>query len=211
MENWFCPSHRALKLKRGVLIFFSLGFFWGLLCFYYELQTSRAIDDVFIDGSDGEKLSIVLPESCNKPFYSRTYFSMRGTWEFSGNGGRLSCESPPLIDLLSIAPAAKRARSEYLINEEYRLVADDGVFKTYRRGWQGRESHEVVLFAANDGNLIYVGYMISDPSNHLVFRRLDEKFELTYGLHHQTGSRMQMAENDRKILAYARSISRRLK
>lgn len=174
-------------------------------------QAYQETSTVVIEGTDDTKLSILLPDRCSNPYAIKSYFSMRGAWEFSEKSAELKCGTQPLVDLLSIAPAAKKAKSEYLITGEYRLVEKTNKFNRYRFGWKGRESYEVVTFVADDGNKVYVRYLISDPSNQLVFRLLDEKFELTYGVHRQSGAYVEMFENDRKILEFAKLITQRLK
>lgn len=199
------------KKRSWSIAFVVIGSMLIFLCVYFEKKENTKALDLTIEGSNGDKLFITKPDYCNSPFYGRTYFSMRGTWVLRQGYVHLSCESPPLIDLLSISQATKREKSEYSIDKDHKLLMNDGHFKTYRYGTKNRDTHEVVTFFGDDGNLVYVQYMISDPSNHLVFRRLDESFELTYGLHHQSGNHIEMLENDKYIIEYAKSISRRLK
>ena len=72
---------------------------------------------------------------------------------------------------------------------------------------------EIAAFTADDGQRVFVRYTTS-PKKFPYFsvsRRLDDRFELTYGISQTAGDLARLVEIDRQVLSYTRSITHRIK
>lgn len=200
-------SNKTKKLYLGLFLFAA-----ALVFFHYNntKHDAEKLIHTIIESPDGSRLSINMP-SCISPSIEKKFLASRGTWVIDHNAAKYLCKSKS-IDLLQISGIGKHARSEYLLKDpKVRLIRKEGIFETYRFGWKGEDAFEVVSFIADDGYRVYLRYMIDDPSTQLIYRRLNDSFEITYGLHRQINDHTAMLENDKKILTHIKSITEKAK
>jgi len=94
-----------------------------------------------------------------------------------------------------------------------KLVELDGSFESYRFSKNEHAVAEITKFTTYDGYQASVLRWVSskNPAYRIVSRRLDDTFELKYGIDQQMANRAEMIETDRRITEYVKSIVRRNK
>lgn len=185
------------------------GIVWGL-----DWLTSRARHPASaIVATVGEsKLFVKVPERCSPEVYILKY-SMSGTWRFAQDNADFICSKnfSENKDSFLISEALSKPTVEDEIYGGWRLINKVGDRETYRSSKNDRV--EITAFTADDGHRVFVRYMIPiENSPYLrVSRRLDDRFELTYGIQQPAGNFVQLEEIDRRVVSYTRSITHRVK
>jgi len=132
--------------------------------------------------------------------------SSSGQWVISNNSAFLSCQEPREARF-RIEDVGNIARSEYLLKSPIvRLIDKNEKYSVYHYGWKGEDAYEVVNFIADDGYRVYVEYQINHPDTHIVYRRLDKDFEISYVIHNQNKNKEEIRSTDKKIYEYVKSI-----
>lgn len=191
-----------------------IGVFAGIIQMVGMLKPKQYVHtDATIIGSGNSELFIKTPENCELEVF-RTKFEIRGTWKPDANGTRFVCDgtfkSP---DFLSIKEAMPISGVESRANGYIELLESDRDFETYRVSKNERVVAEITKFSGYDAQRVSVMRWISsnNPTHRIVSRRLDDSFELTYGVDSLMTNREDMMEADRQITEYVKSFARRKK
>lgn len=191
-----------------------IGVFAGIIQMFGMLKPKQYVHtDATIIGSGNSELFIKTPENCELEVF-RTKFEIRGTWKPDAKAFRFVCDgtfnSP---DFLSIKEAMPISGVESRANGHSELFESDGDFETYRVSKNERVVAEITRFSGYDGQNVSVMHWTSskNPTHRVVSRRLDDTFELTYGIDQLMANRAVMMETDRRITEYVKSIVGRKK
>jgi hypothetical protein len=162
---------------------------------------------------DGEKLSINTPDICTIENF-RIKFEINGKWLLSDDEAHFVCDSSAFgVDKLLIQEALSIPYNESLIRGNSMLIEKSGNYEVFLYENNGRDQFEITKFTAYDGVQVSVRRNLSLKSTpyRYVSRRLDDRFELTYGITQDIENRAAWARTDRNITEYVKSISHRNK
>ena len=169
--------------------------------------------DATIQGGNDGQLFIKTPAKCRPSIRPRSY-SIHGAWKADGDKINFACDGTPSgRDSLVITEAGAIPSVESVLTRYTKLVESDRNSESYRYVTNDRTVAEITKFTTYDGHQAFVGRWTSSgsPTYRRISRRLDDTFELTYGMHQETGSHTDMVEADRRIAEYVKSIAHRNK
>ena len=167
--------------------------------------------DTTIIGAGNRGLFIKTPENCELEVF-RTKFEIRGTWKPDTDTIGFVCDRTfAPRDFLSIAEAQSISGVESRARGHSELLESNGNFNSYRVTKNEKEVAEIIRFTGYDGHVVSVMRWTSsnNPTHRLVSRRLDDTFELTYGIDPQMSNRDDMMKVDRQVAEYVKSFVRR--
>ena len=198
----------------GVAPLLLVGVYAGILTGIEELTPAqRSHRDGLIVLPNGEELFIRTPDMCKIENF-RVKYEISGKWQLSDDGAHFVCDDSTIgSEKLLIQEALSIPYNESLIRGNPMLDEKNGDFEVYRYSNNGSDQFEVTRFTGYDGIRVSVRQNLSFKSGpyRFVSRRLDHRFELTYGVAQEVEGRTGLVKIDRSITEYARSISHRKK
>lgn len=162
---------------------------------------------------DGEKLSINTPDICKIEAF-RIKFEINGKWLLSDDEAHFVCDGSAFGgDKLLIQEALSIPYNESLIRGNAMLAEKSGDYEVFRYENNSRDQFEITKFIAYDGVQVSVRRNLSHKSTPYLYisRRLDDRFELTYGITQDIENRAALVRADRNVTEYVKSISHRNK
>jgi hypothetical protein len=215
-RNLFAQGKMVKALLYGTAPLLLIGGYAGILAGMYWLDSIHRYpsDAVVATVVDESKLFVKVPEKCSPDVYG-TKYTMHGTWRFSQDNVDFICSLnfSDNKDSFFISEALSKPTVENEIFGNLQLIKKDGDTEIFRSGAKNGTVLEIVAFTAEDGYRVFVRYP-TPPQNFQYFRvsrRLDNRFELTYGISQPAGDIAQLVEIDRQVVSYARSITHRIK
>jgi len=190
-----------------------VGAYVGIAHAINKLTQELVQADAGIVGAENEELFIKTPEKC-KPSIFRTRYTIHGAWQPDGEKISFICDGTSSgIDSITIAEAQGSPSVESEVRGYTKLIESDGNLENYSFNKDGRTVAEISTFATYDGHKAYaLRWVLSKTPTYLsVSRRLNDVFELKYGIDLGTANRADMADSDRRIVEYVKSIVHRNK
>ena len=169
--------------------------------------------DATIEGAEHGELFIKTPEKCRPSIFRKSY-SINGTWKSDGEKITFTCDGISFgMGSITITEARAIPSVESVVMAYTKLVESDGNSESYRFIKDGRTVAEITQFTTYDGYQASVLRWTSSgtPTYRSVSRRLDDTFELKYGIDQKTVNGTDIVETDRRIAEYVKSIVHRNK
>lgn len=169
--------------------------------------------DATIEGAEHGELFIKTPEKCRPSIFRKSY-SIDGTWKSDGEKITFTCDGKSFgMDSIIIKDARSIPYVESELMRYTKLVETDGNSESYKFIEGERIVAEITTFTAYDGHQAFVRRWTasSTPTHRWVSRRLDDTFELAYGIDQKKVNGTDIVEADKQIAEYVKSIVRRNK
>jgi hypothetical protein len=235
-QKFIFPQGRFLWVKRIFGFFIT---FLAIFLLAKVVINCVFLGDVYKSKSNkitsyyGEAVLFISPEAINNKcksslsgVLSDNSAALDGKWVFQGGGVYLQCpHDEHYYEHIEIKSTGfnKQDMAEYLLAQAmkgkgYTLINKEGIFSVYEKNrfaprLKSGVSHVFYSFyTAVDGRLVAVEVDRGSFYQHYtVYRKIDDDFEVSYFFVGDNTNMEKIAETDIKVLAYIKSITRRVR